>query len=247
MSFMSLRSYVRIASRFFLRPRCPLCEAAVDRDVFCDGCIGQLLGDCATRCPVCAVADVAGGPCAECLKRPPAFSATVAAATYRHPLDRLIMRFKYGHDLTLVASLANLLGDAVASAAPPDLLVPVPLAPSRLRERGFNQALELCRPIAHRFQLPLRADILRRDRDSGAQAALPLDSRAGNVKGAFRSDPVTALDVVVVDDVMTSGATLREIAVCLRSAGARDVRCWVLARTPALRRASLTAQRNSFN
>lgn len=227
------------AGLVLLRPRCPCCAAVVRDDVFCTGCARQLAGPAGPRCPLCAVEDTDGEVCAACLEHAPAFSSTVAAGRYAHPLDRLIMRFKYGRDLSLAAPLSNLLADALDACAPPDLLLPVPLTPGRLRARGFNQALELCRPLARRLGLPLRADVLRRERDAAAQATLPLEARARNVRGAFRAADVGDLDVAVVDDVMTSGATLREIATCLRAADARRVRCWVLARTPPARSGQL--------
>jgi ComF family protein len=113
----------------------------------------------------------------------------------------------------------------------PDCLVPVPLHPSRLRERGYNQALEIARPMAARHKIPLAIDAVRRIRATSAQAQLPLRERARNVRGAFIAR--TRFDgrrVAIVDDVMTSGHTANSLAQCLRRAGAVDIEVWVVAR-----------------
>ena len=121
-----------------------------------------------------------------------------------------------------------------AGDAPPDLVVPVPLAAARSRERGFNQAWE----IARRLRAPARADVLLRVKDTPHQLTLPRERREANMRDAFAVEPRQArrlrdADVAVVDDVMTSGATAAEVARTLLRAGARRVRIWVVARTPA--------------
>ena len=171
--------------------------------------------------------------CGECLRKPPAFERVVTAVSYEFPVDAAIQRLKYRHDLSLVAPLAALLVDAVAARPRPDLLVPMPLASARLRERGFNQAAELARCVAVSLGLPQSLDAARRTRETAPQAALPFDERARNIRNAFAAAPeVAGLHVAVVDDVLTTGATLNELAKVLRRAGAREVSGWVLARTP---------------
>jgi ComF family protein len=115
----------------------------------------------------------------------------------------------------------------------PDLLLPVPLHPSRLRKRGYNQALELARPLGRRLGIPVRHDVLRRTRCTGAQTELDAAARVGNVRGAFALASLPAQrHVALVDDVMTTGATLAEAAMVLLAAGMDRVDVWALARTP---------------
>jgi ComF family protein len=187
-------------------------------------------------CPVCAQPSPTASVCGACLSRPPRFSITVAACRYAFPLDRLVQGLKYEHRL----ALAQPLGDALAAAvlrAPssyrrPDLLVALPLAPSRQHERGFNQAAEIARVVARRTGLPL-ARGLSRIGTGPAQATLPWSQRRRNVRGAFACE--TRFDgraVAIVDDVMTTGATLDAAASALLRAGAARVDAWVVARTP---------------
>jgi ComF family protein len=115
----------------------------------------------------------------------------------------------------------------------PDLLLPMPLHPARLRERGFNQAAEIARPLARRLGCPVALTTLVRDVDTAPQVGLPWHARAANVRGAFRcEEDLRGLRVAVVDDVLTTGATLHEVARCLKGRGAGWVENWVVARTP---------------
>ncbi|MEO5766636.1 MAG: phosphoribosyltransferase family protein [Casimicrobiaceae bacterium] len=165
--------------------------------------------------------------------RPLPFSAAVAAWVYAFPADRLIHAFKYGGQLALAEPLADALCDAVARRAGsiPDALVALPLAPSRQRERGFNQAGEIARRVAVSIGRPLIAG-LARTRDAPPQASLAWSQRARNVRGAFEASACLAgRRVAIVDDVMTTGATLAAAALAARRAGALDVEAWVVART----------------
>ena len=148
-------------------------------------------------------------------------------------MDRLIPNLKYHGQLHLARHLGELMLPRLLqrAAPPPDCLIPVPLHPSRLRERGYNQALEIARPIAARLKIPLAVNAVRRVRATPAQAQLPLRERARNVRGVF--DTRKRFDgrrVAIVDDVMTSGHTVNSLAHCLRRAGAEDVEVWVVAR-----------------
>lgn len=215
----------------------------------CADCAAELEGRRVARCPRCGIETPEGAICAICLRQPPAFHATRVACDYAWPIDALIARMKYAPDLALVAPLAWLLAETLTGAAGseagiPQRILPVPLAPARLRERGFNQALEIARPLARRFGIALDYHSLRRERDSAPQAALALRARSLNVRGAFACDAMDGLHVAIVDDVMTSGATLGEVAQCVRRAGAQRIQCWVVARTPTdgfARRARLSA------
>ena len=172
--------------------------------------------------------------CGACLGRPPPFDAAVAAWAYAFPIDRLLHALKYGGSL----ALAEPFGQALASAAATrndcrvDALVPLPLSTARQRERGFNQAYEIARHVAAHLGVPLVRG-LARIRDSAPQATLAWDARVRNLRGAFAANvSVRGRHVAIVDDVMTTGATLAAAANALRRAGACRVEAWVVARTP---------------
>ena len=170
-----------------------------------------------------------GEICGACLAHPPRYDAVTAAYLYDFPIDALIQAYKYGGELRL----ARLFGEALAQrvCAPVDLLVPMPLSEERLRTRGYNQAMELARHVARARGIPVAARACRRVLDTPAQALLPWRERARNVRGAFVCDMnLTGLRVAVVDDVLTTGATLNELARNLKRAGATEVQGWVAAR-----------------
>jgi len=170
---------------------------------------------------------------------PPAFDAALAAVDYAAPWDRLVTAFKFHDALDLAAVFADAIVAAERSrdAPRPTLLLPVPLAPRRLRERGYNQAWELARRLRPRFDCEADPDLLLRIKDTPHQLAAPPERRAANVRGAFAVEPrrrseVRGRTVTLVDDVMTSAATASEVTRVLRSAGAVRVDVWVVARTP---------------
>lgn len=192
------------------------------------------------RCPCCAnpagTLDV-GRPCGACLTDRPAFDATLAACDYAAPLDSVVLQLKFGAQLALAPWMARVLRDAVlrAGLALPDVLCPVPLGPGRLVERGYNQALEVARPLARALGVPVTPQLLRRLRETTAQSGTAPGERKKNVRGAFGVDVAVDLrgrHVGVVDDVMSSGHTLDEVAAVLKRAGAARVTNLVFARTP---------------
>lgn len=211
-------------------PAQPVCEACVVR-----------FAQPVPRCPTCALPvptcrDAGSRPCGECLKSPPPLDACFAAVSYAYPWSGCIAGYKFNSNPGLSATLATLLRSApwVEPALERcDLLLPMPLSMERLRERGFNQALELARHLA-----PGKTDatLLLRIRDTPSQLALKRAERRRNVAGAFALEPLRAAGVrgrrvVLVDDVMTSGASLHGAARVLREAGASRVAAVVLART----------------
>lgn len=200
----------------------------------CDASLPALAGE---RCPRCALASFRGAPCGRCLAEPPAFDATLAALEYRFPCDALVTALKFDGVLALAPLLAGRLAARVRDGATaddrPDCVVPVPLGARRLAARGFNPAAEIARGVAAAAGIRLALDACVRTRDAPAQAGLALRERRANVRGAFEAPRLLAgARIAVVDDVMTSGATLEEVARALKRAGAARVVNWVVARTP---------------
>jgi ComF family protein len=177
--------------------------------------------------------------CGDCLRSPPPFARTVCAADYVFPWDGLISAFKFHGHVELAGALAELLSKAVrhSNAPLPQCVLPVPLATQRLAERGYNQAWELARRIAKNLGLPAHAELLLRHVDTAHQIELSRTERQHNLRTAFMVDPqrrqlVQGQDLALVDDVMTTGATVAEATQTLLRAGAASVQVWVVARTP---------------
>lgn len=214
--------------RWLFEPVCALCGAANPAHDLCEAC-ERALPWLRAACPQCARPQPVAVTCGACQQRPPAFARTHALFQYRPPVDRWIQRFKYHGDLAAGALLARLVA-RFAPATSATLALPVPLHPRRLRARGYNQALELARGL-HRSSLTLNAHALSRVRPTRAQVDLPPERRRSNVRGAFAATPaVKGRDVILLDDVMTTGETARAAAKALRAAGAASVTAWVVAR-----------------
>ncbi len=186
-------------------------------------------------CPQCALPLPAPAPaCGQCLRKPPPLHTTLAACIYGAPLDRWLPRFKFHDDLAAGRLLAQLMAQAMETAPRPQALVPIPLHRARLRSRGYDQALELAKPLARALGLPLQARGLLRTRATNAQSELDATARRRNLRRAFRVADTASLPahVALVDDVMTTGATLHAAAKALRRAGVARVDAWVCARVP---------------
>jgi ComF family protein len=217
-------------ARSLLPQSCQLCGADSGIGALCPPCLEDLPWLSRARCTVCALPLASGRVCGACLERPPHFDRVEAVFAYRFPVDALIHAYKYGGRLALARALGGLLARQVAGDV--DAIVPMPLARGRLAERGFNQALEIARVAAALTGVVLLARACRKVVETPAQAMLPWEERARNVRRAFVCDAdVEGRRIAVVDDVLTTGATLNELARVLRKAGAVEVRGWVVART----------------
>jgi ComF family protein len=222
------------ASRLLWPARCLVCgEAGEDaRDLCrtCAACLPWHRGACLR----CAMPLATPGTCGACLRRPPPLATVHAACVYAFPLDRLLPRFKFHQDLAAGRLLAQLMAEACGALPRPDALVPIPLHRARLRSRGYNQALELARPLACALSLPVCDAFLVRIRATGPQSELDAAARHRNLRGAFavRGNTAVPAHVVLVDDVMTTGATLHAAARTLLRAGVQRVDAWVCARVP---------------
>lgn len=219
---------------WFFGGTCYLCRGESRSGVVCAACRADLPRLSPLRCPRCALPVAQGLPCGRCIGDPPAYDATVAVFEYAFPADVLVQGLKFRGELALAPLLADQLAEEVRAGATGnvDLIIPAPLHPDRLAKRGFNQAMEIARRVAARLTLPLAADLCERVRPTPAQTDLPLKGRRENVRGAFGCRRrLDARRIAVVDDVMTTGATLDEIAATLKKSGATRVVNWVVART----------------
>ena len=178
--FSRARRTVRaMVEAWALPQRCLFCGAAGPAEGICTDCRQDLPGNSASRCPVCANLSAAAQTCGECLAHPPNFSRIRVAVSYRFPVDGAIQRLKYGNDLSLAEPLAALLAERVAREPTPDLVVPMPMASLRLRERGFNQALEIARGLSERLDLKLATEVCRPDPPCPTAGVAPLGGAAG--------------------------------------------------------------------
>lgn len=234
-----------------LASQCAVCLSWPARRV-CAPCVARF-GQALARCSTCALAlpaDLSGGrgspslQCATCLRQPPPLEACFAAMPYAYPWSDLVARYKFGGDPAWAAVFASLLlqvpgvRTALERLQAEDWLVPLPLSAQRLQSRGFNQAWELAKALAQQSGSAAQVDarLLLRIRDTPPQAQLKREARLRNVKGAFvvdplRVQPLQGRRVLLVDDVMTSGASLFAAAQALRDAGATHVTALVFART----------------
>jgi len=216
---------------------CILCGAeGYDGLDLCPGCLGDLPFNrhacqrCALPLPDAALKDAL---CGQCQKQPPKFDRCYAPLRYGYPLDHLISNFKFRDRLAQGHLLSGLLGNFLLQqqCELPELIIPVPLHVSRLRERGFNQALELARPLSKRFDLPIDSHLVIRNRATSSQMELDKRARRKNIRGAFElTGRLSARHVAIVDDVVTTGSTVNELAAILRRGGAERVDVWAVAR-----------------
>lgn len=227
-----------------LPAQCALCGIGCPQ-VLCPPCRAQYLGrgQLRHRCRQCAnpLADIEVALlCGRCLRHRPAYDATVTAFDYAAPVDQLLLQLKFGARLALAPLLAELLHVAIQQQQAweaPQLLFPVPLGPARLAERGFNQALEIARPLARLLDVPLQPRLALRERDTRAQSSVAPQERRANLAHAFAIAPdyaalLPGCHVGIVDDVMSSGHTVNALAAACKHAGAVKVSILVVARTP---------------
>jgi len=224
-----LKQLVRHFLRLLPNGSCLLCQDDSGDSLLCPDCETDLPNPPGAACPQCGEQTTHGERCGACLKDVPHFDRTVAAFRYDFPVDRIIHALKYGHQL----AVAHWLGQRIAERAPggAQVVIPLPLHPERLRERGFNQSMEIARAVGDRLHLPVDRDSLFRCRATPPQADLPLRERHRNVRGAFEcSTDMAGRHILLIDDVMTTGATVNECARILKLHGAAEVSVAVAAR-----------------
>ena len=228
----------RWRSSLRLPSQCEVCRGWGTGRV-CDDCVSRFAQP-VPRCACCGLRlGLPTAACGACLRDPPPFSRTLCGVDYAFPWQGLITQFKFHGQAELAGALANLTLQALRAAPAPaaEMLVPVPLAPRRLGQRGYNQAWELARRLALARGVPAQADALVRAVDTAQQLELGRTARQRNLRAAFMVYPrrralLKGLRVALVDDVMTTGATVREAAAALLRGGVASVEVWVVARTP---------------
>jgi ComF family protein len=227
-----------------LPPRCHICRNAVSSDRplhICSDCHAALPFILPPACSVCGIPMAGAGtdhPCGHCIATPPPYRAARAALSYQGACRDLIQAFKYRQKSHLRRPLGLLLAHSLkpfAEDQQPDLLVPVPLHVSRLRQRGFNQAVLLAEILSEQWHIPLLRQGLQRTRATTPQVALTRDQRICNLRDAFQTADSKAIiqrRIMLVDDVFTTGSTLRECATVLLQAGCLEVSAVTVAHAP---------------
>lgn len=216
---------------------CLLCSSKNGADFgICTNCLNDLPHHSpshAASCPQCGLLSFEGQLCGACIASPPDFDATKALFRYEYPISQVLQQYKYNQQLFLAETFAELMMQKI-QAHNIDLIIPMPLHPSRLQERGFNQSLEIARIISKRLKIKVNSQAVSRIKQSPPQASLPLKERVKNMKGAFAChQDLSSLRIALIDDVMTTGASLNALAKAVKAKGATHVECWLIARTLA--------------
>lgn len=226
--------WLRFLLDIALPERCALCREKAEYGL-CLRC-QLLLPWIRAACPRCGVEMPENRLCGMCQKAPPPFASALIPFHYAEPVDRMIQNLKYYGQLHLAGTLGKMLALAATrrEADLPDLLVPVPLHLSRLRDRGYNQSLEIAREVGRQLSIPVSHETAERIRATPTQTGLGAAERRRNVRGVFSAGrSVARRSVAIVDDVVTSGSTAGELAKTLLDAGARAASVWAVARTLA--------------
>jgi ComF family protein len=220
--------------------RCLICgDSGIDGKDICLSCLQQLALNIPC-CPCCAEplpsARAAGSTCGSCSAKAPPFRKIIAPWRYAAPLDDLIQSLKFQGQLAVARLLGELLAEQIPPGARPTLLLPVPQHPRQLKKKGFNHASEITLFLSKASGIPWSPWLLTKTRETASQHDLPRKERLGNLRNCFRFDNRSEhAHVAIIDDIVTTGATAREVALALRRAGVEDVEIWAIARTPEQR------------
>ncbi|MGZ8227166.1 MAG: ComF family protein [Methylococcaceae bacterium] len=229
-------NWLNIIQQYLFPPICILCgNSGLDNLDICHSCCKHLPVS-NRRCYQCAqILESPSGHavlCGRCLSKPPAFDQTFAPFIHQGAIRHLITSLKFSGNYKNARLLGMLLAEHLELSTPrPDSVLPVPLHKTRYRERGFNQSIEIARTVSKQLQVPLNLDSCRRHRDTPHQTELTAKQRRDNMKNAFSVvKSINADHVAIIDDVMTTGSTVNELAAVLKKAGVRRVDIWVCAR-----------------
>ncbi len=209
---------------------CRLCGTMSQHQAICLACLQNLplLGD---ACPRCALPISNAYLCGHCLHQPPEQDLSFSLFPYLDPVDRLIADLKYHDKLFLSQFFAQLMGDKLRNRRQPDLLIPIPLHPNRLRQRGYNQSFELAKALSIKLGIPTSNRYLIRTIDTKSQASIPFKARKQNIQHAFKLiQTEVPAHIAIIDDVLTTGHTANAAVKQLRQAGAITIEIWTIAR-----------------
>lgn len=218
--------------------RCLLCDLNHDGEKnICDYCevTLPLLKKACVQCATEIISENAITHCSQCLLKPPPFHHTLALFYYEPPISSLIWRLKFRGDLSIAKLFSQYwieyIENKIARDSLPEIIIPVSLHHQRLAQRGFNQALEIAKPLGKYFQIPVDTRSCIRIKNTEAQSLLPAKTRKNNMHNAFAlSYPIDAKHVAILDDVMTTGNTVSEIAALLQKTGVEKIEVWCCAR-----------------
>lgn len=218
--------------------RCVICLAGAAQDGLCQDCRNDLPANrwCCLTCALPLPFPTPDGHCGECQASPPCYSRSLIPWRYQFPVDGMIGRYKYHgqHKFArpLLAGFTDYIEHHLATEGRPQVLIPAPMHWTRRWQRGFNQAQDIAEAVGRRLDLPVNARLVRRTRRVHAQRKLNRTSRLANLQGLFEVTGPVPANIAIVDDVVTTGATVRELASVLTRAGAKEIQVWALARTP---------------
>ena len=232
---LNTNNWPNIIQQWLYPPTCLLCEkSGTEGFDLCQRCFDSLPFN-REACVCCGIPisiDPNARRCGPCSKDQPPFDSTFALFTYREPVRYLVRSLKYNANYPSGRLLGNLMAQTLAiQSTRPQHVVPVPLHPSRFQQRGFNQAIEIARPISKKLGIPIASKLCARIRETPAQSGLSARQRAKNIKSAFEIRQAVEIDhVAILDDVVTTGATVTELAKTLRGAGIKKIDIWACAR-----------------
>ncbi len=232
-------TFLRKSYNWLLPNFCLFCKQPVGDKSLCEACCQNLPWQsyACRQCGQTLTTSNVDIRCGECLKNPPVYDSTICLFHYANPIDTLILALKFGGNLIYAKLLGELMQEKIEAwykhHDKPDCIIPIPLHRKRLQERGFNQALEIIKPVAKRMNISLELDLCKRKLNTAAQSsAASAAVRKRNIKNAFWISPAfQANHVAVVDDVITTGQTVAEFSRLLKKAGVRQIDVWCCART----------------
>ena len=227
-----VNDWLNYIQNYFFGQKCQLCLATAAPLAICPDCQQQLPHN-NSSCRICSLPletdiDVI---CGQCQKQKPYFDTSLIPFLYETPVKQLITRLKFHHDLVAIRSLSQLFNQYFSHlTTEAQCIIPVPLHPKRLAERGYNQALELARPVAKALSLKIDYSICKRPVQTEIQSGLSATKRKQNIKNAFNITAHSYTHVIIFDDVVTTGATVNELSKALKQSGVKTVEVWAIAR-----------------
>ena len=215
---------------------CLLCDSNLESSLsLCGECLHELPQN-HNACPQCGLSleQPLLPVCGRCQTQAPIITKTITPFTYEYAIKHLITELKFKKKLINAQLLGKLLADHIneQNFPLPDFLLPVPLHKKRLRNRGFNQAMELCRVLSEELNIPILTNSIKKTKETTAQAMLTAKQRKSNLRNNFTlNKKIPSVSIAIVDDVITTGTTVNELAKLLKKAGASQLQAWACART----------------